>query len=86
LGTQQEYTYRTWFFFSVKNYNPENKEIKVRIFNMQNQSKLFAEGYKFVYRITDLYYNIDEDYIENEEFMWRRFPNDIKYEVKFYNK
>jgi len=50
---------------------------------MQNQSKLFWDGYKFVYRITDLNYDIDEDYKEDEEFSWRRFPNDIKSEVKF---
>lgn len=53
---------------------------------MQNQTKLFGDGYKFVYRITDLGYNIDEDYLENEEFNWRRFSGDIKYEVIFFNK
>ena len=85
-GTQQEYSYKTWFFFSVKNYNAESKKIEIRINNMQNQTKLFGDGYKFVYRVTDLNYNIDEDYLENEEFSWRRFSHDIKSEVKFYHK
>jgi hypothetical protein len=53
---------------------------------MQNQTKLFGDGYKFVYRVADLNYNIDEDYMENEEFLWRRFSHDIKSEVKFYQK
>lgn len=53
---------------------------------MQNQLKLFSDGYKFVYRIADLNYNIDEEYVENEEFSWRRFPGDIKSEVKIYHK
>ncbi len=85
-GTQQEYSYKTWFFFSVKNYNLESKRIKIRINNMQNQTKLFSEGYKFVYRVTDLNYIIDEDYEESEEFSWRRFPYEIKSEVNFFHK
>jgi hypothetical protein len=53
---------------------------------MQNQTRLFGEGYKFVYRNTELGYNIDDEYLEDEDFNWRRFPNDIRCEVKFFNK
>ena len=45
--------------------------------------KLFEEGYKFVFRFDDLNYNIDDTYIENEEFNWRRFRGDISNLVKY---
>ena len=53
---------------------------------MSNQSRLFGQGYKFVYRIEDLNYNIDEKYEENEEFNWRRFNGEITSEVIFNDK
>ena len=51
---------------------------------MGNHSKLFEEGYKFVFKMEDLNYDIDDDYDENEEFNWRRFKGDISTEVIFF--
>lgn len=53
---------------------------------MNNQTKLFGDGYKIVYKVTDLNYYYDEAYIENEEFTWRRFPFEIKQEVFILDK
>ena len=49
---------------------------------MNNQSKLFSDGYRIVYRITELNYNIDEIYKENEEFLWKRLDKEISFKVK----
>lgn len=51
---------------------------------MNNQHKLFEDGYKFVFKMDELNYNIDEQYQENEEFEWRRFKGDITAEVKLF--
>ena len=54
---------------------------------MNNIHKLFKEGYKFVYRMEELKYNIDNSYKENEEYLWRRFSGKITSEVYiFFNK
>lgn len=85
-GTQCENSFRNWFFFSVKNYNNDKKKLHIYIQNMSNMLKFFREGYKFVYRITENNYNIDDKYEENEEFLWRRYYGRVSSEVNFFHK
>jgi len=51
---------------------------------MNNQFRLFEEGYKIVYRKVKENGNVysEDSYNLGEEFEWRRLENDIKPQVK----
>jgi hypothetical protein len=63
-GTQFQ-IYRTWFYFSVE--CAEEKELKMSLCNLNNNSKMFNDGYKIVYKKN------------NED--WKRYDKDIRWQV-----
>jgi hypothetical protein len=78
-GTIKEYSYRSWFYFSVE--TEIKNTIKFVIKNLNNQRKLFADGYKICYKKV---YNNEKDDLDNNYYLkWRRLENKIDYEVKF---
>ena len=53
--------------------------------NYANQTKLYGNAYRFVYKEEPENYDADEDYEEDEEFRWKRYNRDINYIVKLIN-
>lgn len=48
---------------------------------MNNQLKLFQEGYKIVYYKNNSI-DFENEYIPNEEYNWKRLEEDISHRVK----
>lgn len=86
FGIQQEYSYRTWFFYSVSNFCDNEKRITVTYNNYANQSRLYNDGYKIVYLLEELDYEIDKQFEYFEEFKWQRLNEPMKTKVFFDNK
>jgi len=59
------------------------KKINITYFNYGNQSRLYNDGYKIVYLIEDIDYDIDEKYEILEEFKWRRLNEQMKIKVLY---
>lgn len=49
--------------------------------NYANQTKLYGNGYRFVYKEEPEDYCPDDDYEEDEEFRWKRYMREIKSKV-----
>lgn len=82
LGIQQEFSYRTWFYFSLQSLREDDIEVDLTFINYANQTKLYGNGYRFVYKEEPENYNPDEDYEEDEEFRWKRYNREIRNKVK----
>jgi len=85
FGIQQEYSYRTWFFYAISHFGEYEKSINVTYFNYSNQSRLYNDGYKIVYFVEELDYEIDKQYEYLEEFKWRRLNEQMKTKVYIFN-
>ncbi len=90
-GKEDSYPYRTWFYFGVINKNDDlkNKEITFNICNMSNQTKMFRDGYKIVYRIlkdniNEKFDKVETEYTYGEESYWKRLKSDINYDVIYF--
>ena len=86
LGIQQEFSYRTWFYFSVSNSGEEDIEVDLTFTNYSNQANLYNKGYKFIYREESIDFKMDEKYEEDEEFRWMRYQGEINNKVLYINK
>ena len=86
FGIQQEYSYRTWFFYSTHYYGESEKRITVTYHNYANQSRLYNDGYRIVYLLEELDYEIDKQYEYFEEFKWQWLNETITTKVFFNNK
>ena len=73
-GINQEYIYKTWFHFKVT--GAKYQRLNFIISSMNNQIKLFQDGYKIVYYRNNSI-DFDKDYILNEEYNWKRLEENI---------
>ena len=86
LGIQQEFSYRTWFYFSIINTGETEIEVDLTFTNYSNQANLYNKGYKFIFREEPADFQMDEKYEEGEEFKWMRFKGEITNKVIYINK
>jgi hypothetical protein len=84
-GKDNSYSYRTWFYFGVINSNYLSEDtLTFNICNMNNQTRMFREGYKIVYRKlnpNEKLEKIESEYIIGEESKWKRLKNDLEHFV-----
>lgn len=83
LGIQQEFSYRTWFYFSILYSGEEEIEMDLTFTNYSNQANLYNKGYRFIFREESADFQMDEKYEKDEEFKWMRYNGEINNKVKF---